>query len=237
MTFSDIQKIYEQTGGEFITPPVVLSKKLKKVKALIFDWDGVFHAGQKTADGFSTFSEVDSMGLNMLRLGFYLEHGNIPVTAIITGENNKTAFGFAKREHLDAVFFKIKNKKEALDYILKKHGLKADEVLFVFDDILDLSAVKMAGVNFLMGRTANPMFVNYCKKHKLADYQSGNDGGNHGVREISELTLSLIRRFDETLENRVDFTKTYQKYWSSRNKIDTHFFTIADKGVEKVTVK
>ena len=233
MKLDHITELYTKAGGEFISSPVLLSEKLRKVKALIFDWDGVFHGGAKK-DGHSSFSEVDSMGVNMLRFGYYLHHGSIPITAIITGENNLTAFHFAEREHLDAVFYRIKSKDKALDFIMEKHGLKKEEILFVFDDILDLSAARESGVRFLISRISNPMFRAYCKENLLADYASANDGSHHGVREITELSLSLMNLFEATLENRVAFSKDYSAYWSSRNEIKTRFFTFQNEAIQEL---
>ena len=224
MTLDEIKSLYEKSGGEFISSPVLLSKKLRNIKALVFDWDGVFHSGAKK-DGHSSFSEVDSMGVNMLRFGYFLQNGELPITAIITGENNLTAFHFAEREHLDGVFYSIKTKNIALDFIKNKHGLSSDEILFVFDDILDLSATRESAVRFLMGRNANPMFINYCKENGLTDYVSAHHGGDHGVREISELSLSLIDQFENTLENRVAFSDSYATYLNTRNETKTSYFT------------
>ena len=61
------QHIFESEGGEFITPPFVLMEKLKNIKAIVFDWDGVFNEGVKGGGNHSGFSEIDSMGTNMLR--------------------------------------------------------------------------------------------------------------------------------------------------------------------------
>lgn len=234
MTKEDIQKLYEQAGGEFYSSPVVLSNKLKKIKALVFDWDGVFHGGTKQGDGSSTFSEVDSMGINMLRFGYYLQNGEIPLTIIITGEQNTTAQKFAQREHFDAIFYRAKDKTVALNYILEKHHLIADEVLFCFDDILDLSVAKQVGVRFLINRQSNPLFAKYCNDNNLADYRSASSGDEHAIREVSEMALGLLDQFEDTVENRIAFSKIYSQFWDARQEKKTHLFEIDKK---KVVVK
>ena len=40
----------------------MLARQLHGIRALVFDWDGVFNDGWKDAQGGSPFSEVDSMG-------------------------------------------------------------------------------------------------------------------------------------------------------------------------------
>ncbi len=67
----------EYFKGVFITDASVIQQKLKKIKAFIFDWDGVFNDGRKDIDGNSSFSEVDSMGVNMMRFSYYLFKSSI----------------------------------------------------------------------------------------------------------------------------------------------------------------
>jgi 3-deoxy-D-manno-octulosonate 8-phosphate phosphatase (KDO 8-P phosphatase) len=234
MTFSDIENTFKSVGGEFVSSPILISKKLKKIKALVFDWDGVWHSGRKSGNGQSSFSEVDSMGLNMLRFGYYLQNGEIPKTLIITGENNLTAFDFAEREHLDAVFYKIKNKAEALDFLLKEWRLQEEEVFFAFDDILDLGMAKRCGVGYLINNTGNPLFIKHVLHKKWCDYKTAATGATNGVREIAELSLALIGKFEETLNKRMAFDNEYQTYFEQRNNLKTHFYSIKEKAICKV---
>ena len=85
--------------GSFIASPEELAKKLQHIKAYIFDWDGVFNDAHKSLDQTSSYSETDSMGINLLRFAHYLKQGHSAPVAVITGEQNKVAFGFAQREH------------------------------------------------------------------------------------------------------------------------------------------
>lgn len=65
MQFSSILEDYFK--GEFVINSTALRQKFRTIKAFVFDWDGVFNNGQKNIDGHSTFSEVDSMGVNLIR--------------------------------------------------------------------------------------------------------------------------------------------------------------------------
>lgn len=206
-----------------------MNHKLAHIKVLLFDWDGVFHAGHKNEQRSSTFSEADSMGINMLRFGFWLQNGSMPYTAIISGEQNITAKHWADREHLDAIFSKAKNKVEILAYLNQSFGYQPEEVLFVYDDILDLSLAKEVGYRILIHRAANPLFAEYCREHGYYDYVTHCDGGNHGLREACEHTLDLMGRFEETIEKRIEFTGEYTSYNTERlNQTTLHF--IADQG-------
>ena len=46
--------------------------RLDKIKAFVFDWDGVFNNGAKDSEGASPFNEVDAMGTNLLRFNHHL---------------------------------------------------------------------------------------------------------------------------------------------------------------------
>jgi len=203
--------------GEFIEDKNVIAKKLKNIKALIFDWDGVFHSGYKKSNKESSFSEADSMGINMLRFSYFLKDNTIPFTAIITGENNETADYFAKREHFDEIFLKVKNKIEILDWLTQHKGFTNEEVLFVFDDILDLSIAKVCGLRFMVNRDASFMLTSYCKKNKLCDYITKNTAENHAIREISEVAISLMGDYDQVIEKRINYDEDYLNYLEIRN--------------------
>ncbi len=213
--------IFEERGGEFVSSPFLFKEKLAHVKAVLFDWDGVFHSGYKQEHRTSAFSEADSMGVNMLRFGLFLQENKLPVCGIITGEHNPTAAFWSSREHLDFLIEGAKDKRQVLAMLDSKYGIKPHEVAFVFDDILDLSLAREVGVRMLVTKNANPKLINYAKQHKLADYITYSDGGNHAVREVSEVLLTLLDRFDETVTERMEFSSTYRSYLEKRQDIET----------------
>lgn len=215
-------KSYEKKGGEFVSSPFSVKERVIAAKAIIFDWDGVFHSGYKNETRSSAFSEADSMGVNMLRFGLYLESASIPYTAVVTGENNPTAQFWANREHLDAVFHGIKDKVTILDYLKRERGIEADEVIFVFDDILDLSLAAKVGARFMVNRAANPRFIEYCKQQKYVDYLTYSTGAEHAVREVCEVCLTLMGKLNETIEKRIEYSGEYTTYINKRNEIQTN---------------
>ncbi len=238
MTKGKIIEAYKNKGTQFVLNTEELVSKLKNIKAIIFDWDGVFHSGYKNENKSSLFSEADSMGVNMLRFAYSMvNNGEIPYTAIITGEHNKTAYYWAEREHLNDVFFKIKDKVEILEWLEENRGIKKGEVLFVFDDILDLSMAKNCGVRYLVNREASIALQDYCKKNKLCDLITSNDGGNHAVRELSELTINLLGNWNTVVDERVKYSVKYMPYIKNRQTIETHFFTWVEGKLKAVETK
>ncbi len=216
-----IQNQFENIGGTFITPEDHLKEKLSKIKAYIFDWDGVFNNGSKVGNEGSNFAEPDAMGINMLKLDYWLRNGKLPHTFIVTGEENKSAQFLATREHMNATFFRCKFKVKALDRICHENNLKPDEIAFVFDDILDVELARSCGASFQINRNANPLFNQFLIDNKSCDYRTGNTGGNGGVREICELIIGLTGNLSQAIETRIEFTGGYTQYLNERNLIKT----------------
>lgn len=226
---TEIERTYLALGAKFIAPFEEIKTKLQTIKAVIYDWDGVFNDGSKTANGSSNFSEVDSMGTNLLRYSFYLKNGKLPLSAIISGEKNETAFYFSKRECFHYSVFKASNNKlEALNIICEEEKIKPSEVLYVFDDVLDLSIAEISGVRILVNQKVNPLFVDYCAKKKLADYLTASSGGSFAVREATELLIELNGNYNEVITNRRNNADTYKAYLEKRREVDTQYYTFTD---------
>jgi 3-deoxy-D-manno-octulosonate 8-phosphate phosphatase (KDO 8-P phosphatase) len=71
-------------GGTFLTPPSRIKSSLANIKAFVLDWDGVFNDGRKTSETDSTFSEIDSMGINLLRFDYWLRNNQFLLNFILT---------------------------------------------------------------------------------------------------------------------------------------------------------
>jgi 3-deoxy-D-manno-octulosonate 8-phosphate phosphatase (KDO 8-P phosphatase) len=213
--------------GRFVSSPSEIEQKLQSIKAYIFDWDGVFNDGHKYADGSSSFSETDSMGTNLIRFTHYLKNKELPAASIITGEHNKAAFHFAARENFHDVYYRIKHKETALQHFCDQNKIKSSEVLFVFDDVLDFSAAKIAGLRIMVSHSCNPLLIDFAIKNNLVDYITFHDGANGAIREASELIMELSGLFDSSIEHRMQFSSTYQSYINQRNKTP-EFYTLKD---------
>ena len=212
------KKAVKNIRGKLLTDPGKFRKKIEAAKILVFDWDGIFNDGTKGQIP-SSFNEVDSMGINMLRFGYFLKNKKNPVTAIVTGERNETAIQWAEREHFHHVFLKAKNKVDVLDQLLQGNDLKKEEILFVFDDIHDLSLARVAGTRILVSNRGARLFAEYCKKMKYCDYITKNPGGGFALREISELVLDQLGLLKKTFESRINFDGQYAEYFQIRNQV------------------
>lgn len=221
---SEIQSLFTAKGGRFLLPFADLAEKLKTVNTFIFDWDGVFNDGIKTNKIPSSFSEADSMGINMLRFGYWLETGKIPQVFIITGRNNEAAKEFAIREHFTAVYTSVKNKVECLPSLKKEWGVTPGQIAFMFDDVLDISLAQKSALRFLVKRAASPLFEQFVSTNQSADYITFSEGGNYPVREVTELILGAKNIYNSTISERVQFSQKFKIYMDLRKETVPEFF-------------
>lgn len=223
---NDVALIFSNIGGTFCTPAIQLADKLKTIKAFIFDWDGVFNNAVKNENKSSNFNEADSMGTNLIRFNHYLLNDVLPKTAIISGEKNEMAFYFCKREHFDASYYKVPDKIIALQHFCQQHGIKPEEVCYMFDDVLDLSIAEVCGVRILINRKANPLFKNYVVSKQLADYITAHESGDFAVREACEMIMGLSGTYNSIMQHRTAYSDTYAAYITQRQALPTDFFTM-----------
>lgn len=234
MPFRDIARTFTDLGGEFLLPPADMAEKLAGIRAFLFDWDGVFNPGIKAEGSGSGYSEPDSMGTNLLRFGGWLRTGRLPWVAIVTGANNATALTLAQRESFNAVYTDIRHKATVLDHLRQAYGLMPEEIAFVFDDVLDFSLAQRCGLRLLVRRGASPLTTAYVRSQRLADYVTGQTGGQHAVREVCELLLGLLWQFEAVVSKRTAWDDDYRRYLAERNAGQPDLFAWREGLIERV---
>jgi N-acylneuraminate cytidylyltransferase len=156
-----------------------LAKKLKKVKALVMDVDGVLtDAGMyysETGDELKKFNTRDAQGIELLLKKRFL-------VAIITKEKTKLVEQRAKKMKIKDVFQGVGNKLSCLKKFASTHNLALDEIAYIGDDINDLDVLKSAGLSITVNDATD-------KVKKVSDYVTKNKGGCGAVREVCELLL------------------------------------------------
>ena len=220
----ELEARFSKLGGVFLTPIDEIAARLKKVRGIVCDWDGVFNDGAKGHGAASTFAEADSMGMNLLRYALWRAHGEMqPVTALITGVDNPSARAFAAREHMHAVFSGSKNKTTAVEQLCRKHDLTPEELVCVFDDVNDLGMAFACGVRVLVRRDASPLLQDYVARYGLCDYITAQPSDRHAVREAAELLLGLFGSFDAVVAARVAWDAEYVRFFAQRQAIATDY--------------
>ena len=224
----DVAACFSRLGGRFLVEPPVLVRRLREVRGLVFDWDGVFNRGVKGAEPGSPFGEADSMGTNLLRYALWRRHRSLPPAAIITGEDNDGAERFAAREHFHALYSGIRNKSEAMAHFCAERGLQRREIACLFDDVNDLAMSGDCGVRILVRRDASPLWRSYVTRRRLCDYVTGTPPGEGAVREAAELLMGLMGAFDAVIDSRAAFDAEYSAYFSARQAVRIRRFRASD---------
>jgi len=80
----------------------------------------------------------------------------------------------------------------------------------------------------MIGRAVHSLLNQFAIENNLVDYVTKYDGGNCAVREVTELIMSLQDNFNDTIENRMQFSDVYQTYLQLKKNIATEFFTTKD---------
>lgn len=156
-----------------------LSDKIKKIKCLAVDVDGVLTDGHIFLDPSGewrrNFFIRDGLGLLEVK-----EHGF--KTAIITSSDSEDIRARAKKLKIDFFYEGVGKKAEAFADLLKKSGLSADEIAFVGDDIIDIPIFQLCGLSISPG-DGHP------KAKGCADIVTESLGGRGAVREVCDLLL------------------------------------------------
>ena len=154
-----------------------LQDRIKKIKMLILDVDGVMTDGRiwwiEGTGWTRAFSIKDGYGLKILmQAGFDV--------AVISGGDSKSVRERAKFLGIKHVYLGDENKMIALEKIIKATGLQADEMAFVGDELFDIPVLKAVGFSATV-----PHAVNEVKE--IVHYITEEPGGFGAVREIADL--------------------------------------------------
>jgi len=176
-----------------------LLKKLKKIKMLVLDVDGVMTDGGIIMDGGGGESKVfnvrDGHGLVLLQ-----RHG-ISV-AILTGRTSTVVEHRARDLKIKEVYQGALNTNEVFVGLLQKNKLLADDVAYMGDDIVDIPVLKMAGFSAAVSDADETV-------KKIVDHVTASRGGRGAVREICEMLLKA-QDFWPEVATRYDFSELVQ---------------------------
>ena len=164
--------------------PKALAAKMTRVKLFLCDVDGVLtNATVFIGDGreFKEFHVRDGLGLRLL------QRGGIKVGWISNRPSTATQQR-ADELKVDFLYQAKGSKVDAVEAILKRAGLDWDDVCYMGDDVVDLGALKRAGLAIGV-----PSAIDEVKD--LADYVTIAEGGQGAVREVVGLILKAQNKW------------------------------------------
>jgi 3-deoxy-D-manno-octulosonate 8-phosphate phosphatase (KDO 8-P phosphatase) len=160
-----------------------LKRRAARIRLLLMDVDGVLTDGyiylQSLPDGttaeMKVFHSQDGAGLKLAGLAGLR-------TGLITGRDSAAVTRRAQEVGMDFVYQSRAEKLSAYDEILRRAGLKDEEVAYVGDDLPDLPVLARVGLGVAV--------VNAVPEVKnVAHYITTRAGGSGAVREVIELLL------------------------------------------------
>ena len=156
------------------------ASKLKNIKVCAFDIDGILTDGTLRWEGpdadwnRSTFVP-DGQGMRML-IGAGLKVG-----VITAGNSPFIKKRFDEGLHLDFIYQGNYDKREAfLD--LMSQGYKAEEILYMGDELFDIPLLKKAGFSATCPEAA-------AEVRELVDYITAKSAGRGSAREVMDLVM------------------------------------------------
>ncbi len=168
----------------------ILNAKCKKIRAFIFDIDGVLSDGKVIYDNnlveHKNFNIKDGWAIVLIKkMGF--------TTGIITGRESAIVAHRAKELKVD---YLVQGKLEKLAYyneFKEQFNLKDEEIAYIGDDLIDLPLLVRCG---LSGAPSDCV----AEVSERVDFICSFSGGNGAAREFIELVLKAQDRWQEVVD-------------------------------------
>jgi 3-deoxy-D-manno-octulosonate 8-phosphate phosphatase (KDO 8-P phosphatase) len=156
-------------------------QKLRSISCFVFDVDGVLTDGSLIllpgGEQVRTMNIRDGFAMQLaVKKGFHI--------VVISGGKSEAVKTRLNGLGVTDVFLGVDEKINKLNDMMSKYNLKAENILYMGDDIPDLATMKMCGIAACPA-DAVPEIKDICI------YVSDKNGGNGCVRDIIEQTMRL----------------------------------------------
>ena len=169
--------IWSGPGGIFEMKAI--GERIRKIKMLLLDVDGVMTDG-------GIFLGPDSIELKRFHVqdgvGIALAKAAGLLVGIITGKDSEAVRRRAIELGIDEVQQGVFHKEEGYEAILKKYGLRDEEIAYMGDDLLDIPILKRVGLSICVANGAEEV-------RRVSKYITKRRGGDGAVREVVEMIL------------------------------------------------
>jgi 3-deoxy-D-manno-octulosonate 8-phosphate phosphatase (KDO 8-P phosphatase) len=165
-------------------------KRLKNIRALFFDVDGVLTDGSiiygNSSEDIKIFNVKDGLGIRLL-MGEGIKVG------IVTGRRSGALVHRCNNLGINLLFDGVKNKAALVEPIAEATGVPAEQTAFVGDDLPDIALMRMVGLSIAVA-DAESAVINAAQAVTLSK-------GGHGVaREICETILTARGDWEKILD-------------------------------------
>ena len=160
-----------------------MEERLKKIKAFVFDVDGVFTDGGilATAEGdlYRTFDSKDGFGIRMAMMKGYK-------LGIITGGRSESITKRFLQTGIkpEDVYLGSRDKIEDFEDFCRKYDLLPEEILYMGDDLPDIPVMQVCGCGVAPADAVEEVL-------EAADFICTKAGGKGCVRETVQMTMKI----------------------------------------------
>ena len=156
-----------------------LNKKLKRIKLVVSDVDGVLTDGgiflDESGQIFRKFNVKDGLGLKLLQeIGIKV--------AFLSGGTGKSIQQRAKQLNVDYCFTEINNKAGILEKLKEDLNLNKEDILYLGDDLNDIPIKSKVSLLISPSDAVKPFKLN-------SDLLLNAKGGGGAFRELADLLL------------------------------------------------
>ena len=171
---------------------VTLEEAARQIKLVAMDIDGTLTDGSICYRGDSTeelkaFNVHDGTGVTMM-----LREGLI--VGALTGRQSAANEIRCAELHMKFIEQRCWNKRETLERIAASFGFTMEECLFLGDDLIDVDAIRNAGLGIAVGGAEEE-----CRA--VADLQTERLAGHGAVRELATWLIKLQGKWQNELEH------------------------------------
>ena len=168
---------------------VNLEARIRRIKMLLLDVDGVMtDGGIILGPGeieMKRFNSLNGMEITLARAaGLWV--------GILTDRRSEAVTKRAKELKIDEVQEGSNHKEKGYQAILKKYGLKEEEIAYVGDDVFDIPILKRAGFAVCVANGAEDA-------KNVSHYVTKRKGGDGAVREVVEMLLEGMGKKEAAL--------------------------------------
>jgi 3-deoxy-D-manno-octulosonate 8-phosphate phosphatase (KDO 8-P phosphatase) len=154
-------------------------RRIQHIRCLLLDVDGVLTDGKLhfTSDGkeFKSFDALDGHGIKMAQRAGLL-------VGFVSGRHSEATTNRAADLEVNILKQSPVNKAELMAEVQREHHLAAEEIAFVGDELVDLPAMRLAGLAVAVANAVPEV-------KKIAHYVTRRRGGDGAVREVIEMIL------------------------------------------------
>jgi 2-dehydro-3-deoxyphosphooctonate aldolase (KDO 8-P synthase) len=165
------------------------SDKLRNVRLIVFDVDGVLTDGRITFGSgdleIKSFNVRDGHGIKIaMRTGLDV--------ALITGRESDIVLRRAKDLGISRVYQAAKDKTPILEALINELSLTSSQVAVVGDDVVDIPIMRRVGVSFAVPEAPAEVL-------RAATFVTNHPGGKGAAREVIEMVLKAQGKWQEAM--------------------------------------